>query len=145
MRFYVCVLTSLFFLTSMVSAQENPGVFVTYSIEMKRSKVKGTMMTAKIVDGKAVPQGYSFQRVMAFITDDCASGKVGKVQIGKIVVNENRGFVGQRFRARCLGGPHRRIGATAAKVVVTRQEDGRDLAEYKVSENGKTTTVERYR
>ncbi|WP_299843051.1 hypothetical protein [uncultured Roseovarius sp.] len=145
MRVLAGVLALFFFSVSMASAQEVLGVFVTYSLDMEGSKVRGTVMTARLEKGKEVPQGYSLKRVAEFIAEDCASGKVGKIKMGGKKVNQRLGYVGQRFRMTCLGGPHRRFGATAVKVVIARQADGRDLAEYSVSEDGETTTTQRYR
>lgn len=132
-------------LGSMVSAQEEPGVFVTYSMEMDGSKVKGWMMIAKIVDNKSVPQGYALQRVVDFVTEDCASGKVRGVKLRKKRLNERDGYVAQRFGMICLGGPHRSIGAPTATVTIERQEDGRDLAQYEIKKDGEVITSQRYR
>ncbi|MEO3413906.1 hypothetical protein AAFO92_04505 [Roseovarius sp. CAU 1744] len=129
-----------------VSAEEAAGDYVQYSLEMQGSRVKGIMLVARLVDGREVPHGYSLRRVAQFITDDCASGKVGKFKLGKRRTNKGKGEVKQPFRAFCLGGPHPRIGAPQeAKVLVTRQEDGRDLAEYSYFHDGRTVTSERYR
>lgn len=120
--------------------------FVKYSLDMQGSRVKGVMLVALLVDGEEVPQGYSIRRVVDFITDDCASGKVSKFKLGKRRTNESQGVVKQSFRAKCFGGPHPRIGAPQeADVIVTRQDDGRDLAEYSYFANGRTFTAERYR
>lgn len=140
-------LTACFLTMTGAVAQENPGVFVAYSMDMNGSTVKGSMMIAKLAeDGEVVPQSYSLKRVMAFITEDCASGKVGRIKVGKKRVRRARGFIKQDFKTTCLGGPHPRIGATrAAQVTIERQEDGRDLAEYFYSDNGDMVTSERYR
>lgn len=128
------------------AAEEAPSDFVKYSLEMQGSRVKGVMLVARLVEGKEVPQGYSVRRVVDFITDDCASGKLSKFKLGKRRTNEGKGVVKQSFRAKCLGGPHPRIGAPQeADVMVTRQEDGRDLAEYSYFNEGRTVTLERYR
>lgn len=131
---------------SISAAEEATADFVRYSLDMQGSRVKGVMLVGRLVDGKEVPQGYAMRRVVELITDDCASGKVSKFKLGKRRTNEDKGVVKQAFRARCFGGPHPRIGAEQeADVVVTRQEDGRDLAEYSYFANGRTITSERYR
>ena len=146
MRFLGSVLAISYLAAAGAVAQEQPGVFVAYSMDMKGSVVKGSMMIAKLADGKVVPQSYTLKRVVDFITEDCASGKVGRIKVGKKRVKRGRGYIKQDFKTTCLGGPHPRIGATrVAQVTIERQGDGRDLAEYFYSKNGDMVTMERYR
>ena len=147
MRFWGSILAMVALTApSTGAAEEAVSDFVKYSLDMQGSRVKGVMLVARLVDGEEVPQGYSMRRVVDLITDDCASGKVSQFKLGKRRTNEGRGVVKQSFRARCLGGPHPRIGAPQeADVMVTRQEDGRDLAEYSYFNDGRTVKIERYR
>ena len=127
-------------------AQENPGDYVQYSLNMEGSKVKGTMIVARLVDGEEVATGYDLQRVVDFITEDCASGKVHTVKLSKRKNIARKKIVKQNFRATCVGGPHPSIGAgREASVRIERQEDGRDLAAYTYWQEGGTVVTERYR
>ncbi len=102
-------------------------------------------MVAGVEDGKAIPQGYSLRRVADFISEDCASGKLQPIQLLKKHYIKPRAHIVQKFRAKCLGGPHASIGGEKARVRVERQEDGRDLAVYSVEINGESVEIERYR
>lgn len=131
---------------SVSQAQEGAGDYVYYSLNMDGSKVKGSMIVARLVDNEEVPTGYSLKRVVEFITEDCASGKLRNVKLAKRKTIARKRIVIQNFSARCLGGPHPSIGADQkAKVRVERQDDGRDLARYSHWKDGDTVVIERYR
>ncbi len=127
-------------------AEELAGDYVVYSLKMDGSKVKGSMIVGRVVDGEEVPSGYSLKRIVEFINEDCASGNVRQIKLGKKTFRKGKDLVQQNFRATCVGGPHRSIGADReAKVRVERQEDGRDLAVYSHWKDGDTIKTERYR
>lgn len=128
-------------------AQEREGVWVTYYIKDSTQTVTGLMQVALKDGGQTTPAHYSLKRVAKFIAEDCASGKIGKIQMGKQKYKRRWGFVRQEFTTTCQGGPNPGIGATSGRiqVQVKRQADGRDLAEYFFGRNGDMVTVNKYR
>ncbi len=144
------VLTVFLLSATWASAQDKARkpekIFVSYSVDMKKSAVSGAMMIARIVKGEEVAEGYSLKRVAEFIAEDCASGKVINLKLGRKHYSKGRNFVRQLFSAKCLGGPHPSIGASReAEVTIVRQDDGRDLAQYTFFVDGYIKTSERYR
>ena len=128
-------------------AQEREGVWVTYYLKEDTPTVTGLMQVALKDGGQTTPAHYSLNRVAKFIAEDCAGGRVGKIEMGKQKYKRRWGFVRQEFTTTCQGGPHARIGATSGRVQVQvkRQPDGRDLAEYFFGRNGDMVTVNKYR
>lgn len=101
--------------------------FTGYVIKAKTQVVEGVMLT----------DGYTPQEVMAFISQDCASGRLGPLAY----VNKpykRRGHTFQKFRTSCVGGPSPRIGETRSVTVeVERMPDGRNMTEYTYGVSGK--------
>ena len=94
--------------------------FIGYVIKAKTQVVDGTMLI----------NGYGPDELMAFIRQDCASGRLGSLAyVGKPY--KRRGHTFQKFRTSCAGGPSPRIGKTSAVTVeVERMPDGRNMTEY---------------
>ncbi|WP_139836445.1 hypothetical protein [Roseovarius aestuarii] len=128
-------------------AQERDGVWVTYYLKDDTSTVTGLMQVALKENGQTIPAHYSLKRVSKFIAEDCASGKIGKIELGKQKYKRRWGFVRQEFTTTCQGGPNAKIGATSGRVQVQvkRQADGRDVAEYFFGRNGDMVTVNKVR
>ena len=116
-------------------------------MKAETSVVTGLMQVA-VKDGKnAIPASYSLKRIKRFISQDCASGKVGPITLGKQKTKRKWKFIRQEFETTCAGGPNSSIPTTTGRVQVQvkRQSDGRDLAEYFFGQNGDMVTLNRYR
>lgn len=124
-RIAIFAATALFaFAPVHAEAQEKK--FAGYVIETKTETIEGVMLV----------EGYTPEELLAFLSEDCASGQIGTLKyVGKPY--KRRGNVFQKFRTTCSGGPHARIGASSAvSVEVERMPDGRNMTEYTFSANG---------
>ena len=122
------------FSASCAFAQAKEGNRAQYRIQIDDTEVTGAFLVARIIDKETVKQGYSLKQVARFIQEDCASGKTGKIELGEQKRKRRRGkkFIFQRFTTTCSGGVIEKFRGSkgATTVTVSKQTDGRDLANY---------------
>ncbi|MCY4180028.1 MAG: hypothetical protein OXD48_07095, partial [Litoreibacter sp.] len=101
--FAITIMLSLACSGAAIAAEKK---FAGYVIKSKTQTVEGVMLA----------DGYTPAEVMAFIRQDCASGRLGALSY----VNKpykRRGNLFQKFRTSCVGGPSPSIGKTRSVTV----------------------------
>ena len=73
------------------SAQEVEGVWVQYQIDIDTPVVEGSYVIAVVENGQAIRRGYSMKKIAQFMAQDCASGRIGKIELGNQKQNRRRG------------------------------------------------------
>ena len=125
---------------SLTTAQEREGVWVQYRIDIGDPVVEGAFLVAKIESGQVIKQGYSLQTISRFIAEDCAAGKISKLQLGKQTKSRRRGEtrVVQYFQTTCQGGIRADVRGTKSgtTAIVVQNSGGKDEATYRFGRNG---------
>ena len=137
------------FSASCALAQAKDGDWIQYTIHIDKTEVTGAFLVARIIDKETVRQGYSLKQVAHFLREDCASGKIGKIELGEQKKKRRRGkkFIFQRFTSTCSGGIIEQFRGSKHSTIVTvsKQEDGRDLANYFFGRHGDLINADVYR
>ncbi len=132
-----------------VAAQEVDGVWVQYSFKLGDPTVEGAHLIARIVNKQVVRQSYPMKKIVRFIREDCADGKIGKIQLGKQKTKRRRGkkFVYQEFQTVCKNGVKSDYRGTTGSttVYVEKEGDGRDKANYFFARSGDLIDFDVYR
>ncbi len=130
--------------TGLATAQELEGVWAQYKIDIDSPVVEGAFLVAKVENGQVIRQGYSLKRISQFIAEDCASGKIGKIELGKQKQDRRRGEtrVIQSFTTSCNGGIRADVRGTkyGTRAIVVKQANGQDKATYQFGRNGDMLT-----